>query len=91
MKAKHDLSKLKSRRNSDTSKVKRAVSTHLSDRCLEYFKGMADEAGVLHQSLIHMYLRDGLGQNTKSVDQLAEDGLTLWLLPGGQGCETVAL
>ncbi|MDZ7855052.1 hypothetical protein [Sphaerotilus sp.] len=41
------------------------------DRCvwqsnvIEYFKGMADEAGVPYQSLINLYLRDCIAQNRK--------------------------
>ena len=30
----------------------------LSEDVVQYFKGMADEAGVPYQSLINLYLRD---------------------------------
>ena len=37
----------------------------LSEDVVEYFKGMAAEAGVPYQSLINLYLRDCLAQNRK--------------------------
>jgi uncharacterized protein (DUF4415 family) len=65
MKAKYDLSKIKSRRNPYASKIKRSVTTRLSEDVVEYFKNMATEAGVSYQSLINLYLRDCLVQNRK--------------------------
>ncbi len=60
MKAEYDLSKLKSRKNPYASKLKKPVTMRLSEDVVEYFKGMADEAGVPYQSLINLYLRDCL-------------------------------
>jgi len=37
----------------------------LSEDVVEYFKRMAEEAGVPYQSLINLYLRDCLAQNRK--------------------------
>ena len=37
----------------------------LSDDVLEYFQGMADTAGVPHQNLINLYLRDCLANSRK--------------------------
>ena len=37
----------------------------LSEDVVEYFKGMAEEAGVPYQSLINLYLRDCLAHNRK--------------------------
>jgi uncharacterized protein (DUF4415 family) len=65
MKAEYDLSKLKARRNPYASKLKRPVTMRLSEDVVEYFKHMADEAGVPYQSLINLYLRDCLAQNRK--------------------------
>jgi uncharacterized protein (DUF4415 family) len=65
MKAEYDLSKLKSRRNPYASKLKQPVTIRLSGDVVEYFKGMADEAGLPYQSLINLYLRDCLAQNRK--------------------------
>ena len=58
MKAEYDLSKLKSRRNPYASRLKRPVTMRLSEDVVEYFKGMAEEAGVPYQSLINLYLRE---------------------------------
>lgn len=58
MKAEYDLSTLKSRKNPYAAKLKKPVSMRLSEDVVEYFKGMADEAGVPYQSLINLYLRD---------------------------------
>ena len=37
----------------------------LSEDVVQYFKGMADEAGVPYQSLINLYLRDCLANGRK--------------------------
>ena len=58
MKAEYDLSKMKSRRNPYAAKLKKPVSMRLSEDVVDYFKGMANEAGVPYQSLINLYLRD---------------------------------
>jgi predicted DNA binding CopG/RHH family protein len=65
MKAEYDLSKMKSRRNPYASKLKKSVTMRLSEDVVQYFKGMAMEAGVPYQSLIDLYLRDCLAQNRK--------------------------
>lgn len=65
MKAEYNLSKLKVRKNPYASKLKRSVTMRLSDDVVEYFKHMADEAGVPYQNLINLYLRDCLAQNRK--------------------------
>lgn len=65
MKAEYDLGKLKARKNSYTSKLKRPVTMRLSDDVLQYFKGMAGEVGVPYQSLINLYLRYCLATSRK--------------------------
>lgn len=65
MKAEYDLSKMKARRNPYASKLKKSVTMRLSEDVVQYFKGMAVEAGVPSQSLINLYLRDCLAQNRK--------------------------
>ena len=65
MKAEYDLSKMKSRPNPYASKLKKSVTMRLSEDVIQYFKGMAAEAGVPYQSLINLYLRDCLAQNRK--------------------------
>lgn len=65
MKAEYDLSKMKARRNPYASKLKKSVTMRLSEDVVQYFKGMAVEAGVPYQSLINLYLRDCLAQHRK--------------------------
>ena len=65
MKAEYDLSKLKSRKNPYATKLKKLVTMRLFADVVDYFKGMATEAGVPYQSLINLYLRDCLAQNRK--------------------------
>lgn len=65
MKAEYNLSKMKSRRNPYASKLKKPVTMRLSADVVDYFKRMAEEAGVPYQSLINLYLRDCLAQNRK--------------------------
>lgn len=65
MKAEYDLSKLKFRKNPYASKLKKSATVRLAQDVVEYFKGMADEAGVPYQSLINLYLRDCLAKSRK--------------------------
>lgn len=65
MKAEYDLSKMKSRRNPYAAKLKKLVSMRLSEDVVDYFKGMATEAGVPYQSLINLYLRDCVMKHRK--------------------------
>ena len=58
MKAEYNLAKLKARKNPYASKLKKPVTMRLSEDVVDYFKGMAAEAGVPYQSLINLYLRD---------------------------------
>ncbi len=65
MKAEHDFSTMKARRNPYASKLKRPVTMRLCEDVVAYFKGMADEAGVPYQILIILYLRDCIAQQRK--------------------------
>ncbi len=65
MKAEYDLSKMKSRKNPYASKLKRPVTMRLGEDVIEYFKKMAEEAGVPYQSLINLYLRDCVSHHRK--------------------------
>ena len=65
MKAEYDFSKMKSRKNPYASLLKKPVTMRLSGDVVDYFKGMADEAGVPYQSLINLYLRDCLTSGRK--------------------------
>lgn len=65
MKAEYDLSKMKSRRNPYSSKLKRPVTMRLSEDVIGYFKSMAEDAGVPYQSLINLYLRDCVARHRK--------------------------
>lgn len=65
MKAEYDLSKLTSRKNPYASRLKKPVTMRLSEDVVDYFKAMANEAGVPYQSLINLYLRDCLLHSRK--------------------------
>jgi uncharacterized protein (DUF4415 family) len=65
MKAEYDLSKMRARKNPYASKLKKPVTMRISEDVVDYFKGMADEAGVPYQSLINLYLRDCIAQGRK--------------------------
>ncbi len=58
MKDEYDLSKMKARKNPYASKLKKPVTMRLGEDVIDYFKAMAEEAGVPYQSLINLYLRD---------------------------------
>ncbi len=65
MKREYDLSKMKSRKNSYASKLKKPVTMRLGEDVIDYFKGMAEDSGVPYQSLINLYLRDCISQHRK--------------------------
>lgn len=65
MKNEYDFSKMRSRRNPYASLLKKPVTMRLSEDVIDYFKGMATEAGVPYQSLINLYLRDCLAHNRR--------------------------
>ena len=65
MKKEYDLSKMKSRKNPYASKLKKPVTMRLGEDVIDYFKAMAEDAGVPYQSLINLYLRDCILHNRK--------------------------
>jgi predicted DNA binding CopG/RHH family protein len=58
MRADYSLSKLKSGKKTYASKLKKPVTMRLSEDVVDYFKGMANQAGVPCQRLINLYLWD---------------------------------
>jgi predicted DNA binding CopG/RHH family protein len=56
MKKQYDFSK--GRPNPYAALLKRPVTIRLDRTSIEYFKAMAEEAGIPYQSLINLYLRD---------------------------------
>lgn len=67
MKAEYNLSKMKSLKNPYAAKLKKPVTLRLSKDVIEYFKKMAEKAGVPYQSLINLYLRDCVA-NHREID-----------------------
>ncbi len=65
MKKEYDLSKMKSRKNPYSSKLKKPITMRLSEDVIDYFKKMAEDSGVPYQSLINLYLRDCVAQHRK--------------------------
>ena len=65
MKKEYDFSKMKSRKNPYTTRLKKPVTIRLGEDVIEYFKKMSAESGVPYQSLINLYLRDCALQNRK--------------------------
>ncbi len=56
MQAEYDLSTMKFRRNPYASQLKKPMTVRLSEDVADYFKRMAEEAGIPYQSLINPYL-----------------------------------
>lgn len=65
MKNEYDFSKMKSRRNPYTSKLKRQITIRMGDDVVEYFKRLSEETGIPYQSLINLYLRDCMTHGRK--------------------------
>jgi predicted DNA binding CopG/RHH family protein len=80
MKTVYDFSRMKPRKNPYASKLKKPVTMRLSEDMVEYFKSMASEADVPYQSLINLYLRDGLAQNRRvQIKWPSASGLKRWV------------
>ncbi|MDD2892434.1 MAG: BrnA antitoxin family protein [Halothiobacillaceae bacterium] len=65
MKAEYDLSTMESRRNPYASQLRKPVTIRMSEDVVDYFKRMAEDAGIPYQSLINLYLRDCVIQHSK--------------------------
>jgi len=65
MKKEYDFSKMKSRKNPYSSKLKKSVTIRLSEDVITYFKEMSEDSGVPYQSLINLYLRDCANHHRK--------------------------
>lgn len=65
MKEDYDLSQMSVRKNPYAAKLKKTVTMQLSEDVINYFKNMAEEAGVPYQSLINLYLRDCMTKHRK--------------------------
>jgi len=64
MKKAYDFSKWKEIKNPYAGK-KKAVGSNLSPEVVDYFKGLAEEAGLPYQKLIDLYLLDGAKRRKK--------------------------
>jgi uncharacterized protein (DUF4415 family) len=58
MKKEYDLSKMKSRKNPFSAKLKKQVTIRMGDDVISYFKSLSEETGIPYQTLINLYLRD---------------------------------
>ena len=56
MKAEYDFSNAK--KNPYAKRLKRRVTIRIDAPTVEYFKELAEEAGIPYQTLINLYLRD---------------------------------
>lgn len=58
MRKHYDLSKMNGRKNPYIKNLKQPVTMRLDCDTVTYFKSIAEEMGILYQSLINLYLRD---------------------------------
>jgi predicted DNA binding CopG/RHH family protein len=58
MKKEYDLSKLKSRKNPYTKRLKQQITMRINSEAVEYFKKLSIELGMPYQNLINNYLTD---------------------------------
>ncbi len=56
MRKEYDFSKAK--KNPYASMLKKQVTIRLDEGTVDYFKNLANEAGIPYQTLINLYLRD---------------------------------
>ena len=65
MKTEYDFSKMKSRKNPYSAKLKKQVTIRMGEDVIEYFKDMAEQTSIPYQSLINLYLRDCVTHHRK--------------------------
>ncbi len=65
MRKEYDFSKMEGRKNPYAKKLKKQVTIRMGVDIIEYFKKLADEAGIPYQNLINLYLRDCIKSHRK--------------------------
>lgn len=65
MKREYDLSRMKSRKNPFSAKLKKQVTIRMGDDVISYFKSLSEETGIPYQTLINLYLRDCVANKRK--------------------------
>lgn len=65
MRKEYDFSKMEGRKNPYAKKLKKQVTIRMGVDIIEYFKKLADEAGIPYQNLINLYLRDCVKSHRK--------------------------
>ncbi len=65
MRKEYDFSKMGGRKNPYAKKLKKQVTIRMGVDIIEYFKKLADEAGIPYQNLINLYLRDCVKSHRK--------------------------
>ncbi|MCJ7674255.1 MAG: BrnA antitoxin family protein [Sedimentisphaerales bacterium] len=58
MRKEYDFAKMKGRKNPYSRLLKKQVTLRLGVDVIEYFKQLAQEAGIPYQNLINLYLKD---------------------------------
>jgi len=66
MKKEYELSKMKSRKNPYSAKLKRQITIRMGDDVIEYFKELAEETGIPYQSLMLAFKRDIVSRFNKA-------------------------
>jgi len=65
MRKEYDFSKMEGRKNPYAKKLKKQVTIRMGVDIIEYFKKLANEAGIPYQNLINLYLRDCVKSHRK--------------------------
>lgn len=65
MRKQYDFDKMKGRRNPYAKHLKKQVTIRIGVDVIEYFKNLAEEAGVPYQSLSNLYLRVWVQSNRR--------------------------
>ena len=63
MRKDYDFSR--ARKNPYAKRLKKSITIRLDEPTVEYFRGLATEAGMPYQSLINLYLRDCAANNRR--------------------------
>lgn len=65
MKEEYDLSRMKSRKNPYSKRLKQQITLRVDPEVIEYFKGLSEEQHIPYQTLINLYLQDCVQKHRK--------------------------
>ena len=64
MREEYDIKNLNPRKNPYANKLKKQITINVDSSIIDFFKSLSDDTGIPYQTLINLYLRDCVQNNT---------------------------